>query len=280
MKCAWDAYLRLIPVWMRQSVDRQGRETLQELRLRLNSPPVLITAEGRQELGRQVTLEDIQFSINMASKYSPWTAQSIASGYITAAGGHRMGICGAAVRDRNMMTGIRSPTSLCIRVARDFHGIAREATGLLESILIIGKPGSGKTTLLRDLIRTKSHHHCVAVVDEREEIFPRVHHELFFDAGKNTDILSSCGKNWGIEAVLRSMTPDIIAVDEITAIEDCDALIHAGWCGVKLLATAHATSTKDLISRPVYRPIVDSGLFDKIIVLHGDKSWHSERIRE
>lgn len=278
MKCAWQAYLNLLPIWMREDVDKLGRQQLLELRLRLNSQPVLVLACGTRTLCRHITQEDIQFCINMASKYSPWAAQSLAKGYITAAGGHRLGICGTTVVDNGVMTGIRAPTSLSIRVARDFIGIAEKAASLNGSILIIGKPGGGKTTLLRDLIRIKGNQYCVAVVDEREELFPQVNHSIFFTTGLNTDILSGCPKYQGIEAVLRSMTPDIIAVDEITAEEDCTALIRAGWCGVKLLATAHAANRHDLYNRPVYRSIVECQLFDTLIVLHADKSWHSERM--
>ena len=180
------------------------------------------------------------------------------------------------------MTGIQRLTSLCMRVARDFPGIADRAADYNGSVLIIGKPGSGKTTLLRDLIRQRSNRDgcCVAVVDERQEIFPQTHNQLCFPAGRHTDILSGCSKTHGIEAVLRNMGPETIAVDEITAHEDCQALLHAGWCGVKLLATAHAGSREDLYNRPIYRPIVEGRLFDTLLIIHADKSWRAERIKQ
>lgn len=79
--------------------------------------------------------------------------------------------------------------------------------------------------------------------------------------------------------VLRTMGPKCIAVDEITAAEDCQALIRAGWCGVELLATAHAANLQDLNRRPVYRPLTESGLFEQVIILSRDKSWHMERMK-
>ncbi len=176
------------------------------------------------------------------------------------------------------MTGISQPTSLCIRVARDFEDISLTAAHVQDSILIIGPPGSGKTTLLRDLIRSKSENEHIAVVDEREELFPLYKGQACFFPGKRTNILSRCPKSHGVEAVLRSMNPHWIAVDEITAPTDCEALLHAGWCGVKLLATAHAGSILDLKSRPVYRPLVDAKLFSTVIILRKDKSWTMERI--
>ena len=77
----------------------------------------------------------------------------------------------------------------------------------------------------------------------------------------------------GIEMVLRSMGPDVIAVDEISTIEDCNALLRSGWCGVKLLASAHALDKSDLETRPVYRPIVETGLFDTLVVLNKQKKF-------
>lgn len=280
MRCAWQAYISLLPIWMREAVDKQGRDSLQELRLRIGIPPELVTENGSIWLGQAAKKEDLSFCVNAASRYSPWTAATISQGFITAPGGHRVGLCGTATVVNGNMTGISTVTSLCIRVARDFPGIAEKAADCNGSILIIGSPGSGKTTLLRDLIRLKSEHGTgsVAVVDERGELFPTAQDKPCFAAGRRTDVLTGCCKQAGIEAVLRCMGPEIIAADEITAQEDCQALIHAGWCGVKLLATAHAKDKTDLYARPVYRPLITSGLFETLMVLQPDKSWKMERM--
>ena len=74
------------------------------------------------------------------------------------------------------------------------------------------------------------------------------------------------------------MSPQIIAVDEITSASDCEALLQAGWCGVKLLATAHAASREELFTRPVYKPIIEMKLFDSLIIMRNDKTWYSERM--
>ena len=280
MVCAWQSFLNILPLWMRQSVDMLGKEYLLELRLRLNSYPELKMKDKTKYLNRLTTAEDMHFCINAASRYSPWVANTATDGYITAPGGHRIGLCGNLSGDTGSLTGMHGVTSLCLRVARDFPGIAKGIAENSESILIIGKPGSGKTTLLRDLIRQRSNldNESIAVVDEREELFPRVNNNFCFSTGKNTDVLSACPKSKGIDTVLRTMGPGTIAIDEITAREDCDALLHAGWCGVNILATAHAGSRDDLMRRPVYRPIVESNLFDTLLVLRGDKSWYSERL--
>jgi len=116
------------------------------------------------------------------------------------------------------------------------------------------------------------------VVDEREEIFPMFRGQACFPTGCKTDILSGCPKPAGLEAVLRSMSPEWIAVDEITAKEDTEALLHAGWCGVSLLATAHAGSVIDLKTRPIYQLLIQYRLFENVLILQRDKSWRTERI--
>ena len=280
MICAWKELLSILPEWMRGPVDKQGKVELQELRLRLGKPPELVMGNEWRRLNRVITSDDLKFCINTASRYSPWASESISQGYITAAGGHRIGLCGEAVVDGNGVRGIKNPTSLCIRVAKDFPGIAASLSDQMRSILIVGSPGSGKTTLLRDLIRQLSNSETgsVSVVDERGELFPQCGGKACFDTGHRTDVFSGCSKAQGIEMVLRTMGPSTIAVDEITAECDCDALIRAGWCGVRLIATAHAADIKDLRSRPVYQKLWRSGLFECVLVLRKDKSWSLERM--
>lgn len=275
MLCAWQEFLNVVPPRMRWEVDRLGKTGLQELRLRRGHPPELVFQNGSNWLEGNITGEDLSFVVNTASQYSPWASTTAAHGYLTAPGGHRIGLCGEAVLQEGQANGLRRVDSVCMRVARDFPGISGGLT-LTGSVLIIGSPGAGKTTLLRDLIRRRSDAgtRSIAVVDERGELFP----SNIFQPGKRTDILTGCFKPQGIEMVLRTMGPGTIAVDEITADTDCEALLHAGWCGVGLLATAHAASRTDLETRPVYRKIIDHKLFDMLVILQQDKSWKMERM--
>lgn len=243
-------------------------EDVTELRLRLGRPPRLITMGGFRDLPDTIDETDLNYIINAASRYSPWNAETLRDGYLTAPGGHRIGVCGEGSGE-----GFRRITSLCIRIARDVHGIAK---GLPTdgSLLLLGPPGSGKTTLLRDLIREVSREYTVSVVDERRELFPEG-----FQTGDNTDVLLGIPKPRGIDMVLRSMGPQVIAMDEITSEANCAALVRAAWCGVRLLATAHASSVSDLFARTVYRPLTDTGLFSKAVVLDMHRNWHIEEVR-
>jgi len=274
MICAWKELLDIIPARFVQDVDTIGRDALTELRLRFGSPAELVMGTRSVRIGSRILREDLECCVNFASRYSPWAAITAAKGYLTAPGGHRIGICGEAVVKEDKTAGIRTATSLCIRVARDFPGIAARAAGIGGNILVIGPPGSGKTTLLRDLIRQISDSGFpVTAVDERSELFP-----AGFEQGRRTDVLTGCSKAQGLDMALRTMGPSYIAVDEITADTDCQALLQCSWCGVHLLASAHASSLNDLRSRPIYKPLWDARVFENILALRRDKTWYTERM--
>lgn len=275
MNCAWESLLTLLPHRMRQEVDRLGRETLEEIRFRTGKPVELILTGRSMFLAQIASEEDLKFVVNTASRYSPWAAATVAQGYLTASGGHRIGLCGECVIQNGSATGIRAVHSLCVRVARAFTGLSARApkTG---SLLILGPPGCGKTTLLRDVIRTRSERgQIIAVVDERGEIFPN---GAGFSSGPRTDVITGCSKRQGLYMTVKTMRPHCVAVDEITSEEDCQTLMDAGWCGIDLLATAHARDVEDLYKRRIYQSLVRSGLFQTALVLRQDKIYHVERI--
>lgn len=273
MTCAWDELLRILPQRVRTEAMRY-EGTLQEIRMRRGRPPEYVTAGGFSEGKGAVTADELVFCVNAASRYSPWTAETLSQGYITAPGGHRIGVCGEAVVKDGVFAGVRGADFLCIRVARDYEGIAECIPLAGQALLILGAPGWGKTTLLRDLARRIARDKTVAVVDERRELFPPG-----FSSGKRMDILSGCPKQQGIEIVLKTMSPEYIAVDEITSEADCGALIAAFGCGVRLLATAHASSMDDFCRRTINAPLLKSNLFDSFLILHRDKSFHMEEYR-
>lgn len=273
MDASWQAFLEVLPMWMRGDVDRLGRKDLRQLRLRMGDRPILELGDRVWRLERVTEGRDLDFCVNAASNYSPWSVDSAREGFLTIPGGHRLGLCGQTIVKEDCVTGFRKVSSLCLRVARDLKNVAPKDCASLGSVLILGAPGWGKTTLLRDLCRNLSVLSAVAVVDSRRELFPEG-----FDSGGGMDILSGCDKEIGMEMVLRTMAPDYIAIDEVTAQADAQALIRAGGCGVRLLATAHAASLEDLRQRTCYRPLLEGGMFQTVLLLHKDKSYRRERM--
>lgn len=284
MICHWRALLDLLPPWLREPVDAGGQDKqVREIRLRLGQMPQLRTAGGEWYPScRRLEREDLHYIVNVASRYSAYAATSVAEGYLTAPGGHRIGLCGSAVLHQGTVTGLKDLRSVCIRVARDFPGLAAGLERQLGtgSVLLIGPPGSGKTTLLRDLIRQVSQGlgQQVCVVDQRGELFPVTSAGYQFSTGDRTDVLTGAGKREGFEMVLRAMGPDWIAVDEITALEDCQAMEVCGYCGVRILATAHAGGLQELNGRPVYRRLLETGLFTTAVCLRKDQTFTVERL--
>lgn len=271
MEVCWKELIEILPAAMRSEVDKLKKEGLLELRLRIGQMPQAHCLSGFHSFGKAVNAEELKSVVNLSTHFSPWTSATSSQGYITAPGGHRIGICGEAICLNDRITGFRSIDSLCIRVCRDVPGAADSLDRLQGNILIIGAPGWGKTTLLRDLCRWVSRQKCVAVVDERQELFPQG-----FQRGEKMDVLLGCGKQQGMEMVLRSMGPEYIAVDEITGRDDCAGILRCIGCGVRLLATAHASSMDDFRRRPLYQELIEAKVFDWTVVMNSNRQYHVE----
>lgn len=273
MSCAWKELLSILPDRLRRDVDQLGRDKLSELRLRTGQTAELVLADRVCYAGARVTACELEHLVYAVTQYSPWAASTAAKGYLSAPGGHRIGMCGEVIMKDGQVTGIRSISSLCIRIARDIPGVAYSAGTVRESTVVLGAPGWGKTTLLRDLSRTVAKDRTVCVIDDRGELFPQD-----IRRGYRMDVLTGAPKEEGIQIALRCMGPEFIAVDEITAAEDARSVLQAHGSGVKLLATAHAGSLEDLRRRPVYRDLLSNGVFSYALILHSDKSYTRERI--
>ena len=139
----------------------------------------------------------------------------------------------------------------------------------------MGSPGNGKTTLLRDIIRQLSDkkYQRIGLADERGEISAAVHGMPQLQVGIRTDVLVNVPKSEAAMMLLRTMHPQWIAMDEVTAPADLDVMEHISYCGVFILATAHASSMEDLKRRPLYRRLMQMDIFKSIVQLKEDKSY-------
>ena len=276
---------RLLPHSYRMALTRLSeaeRRGAEEIRLRQGRSASIVIGKNEHALPLDnhelVSEQTIQYVMNCATEYSVYAvANYIAEGYLTIRGGHRIGICGTAVMDQGNIVTIRDISSLSIRIAKQVLKVGGELAAHLNdtdgSALLVGPPGSGKTTFLRDTVRLLSdlYDRRVCIIDERSEIAAVQRGVPQLQVGRRTDVFSGCPKATGIELCLRTMNPQWIAVDEITSERDVQAIAQASYCGVRLLATAHAATLDEFRARPVYQSLLSLGFFRTLYLLDADR---------
>ncbi len=261
----------------------------EELRLRAGQAPAVVIGDREVTILPEhiVSAAELQLSLEIATRASVHTySDSIKMGFVTSEGGCRMGLCGTAVTEGEEISSLRRLSSICIRIPREKRGCGDEvfnkiADNSFRSTLILSPPGAGKTTLLRELVRLLSESgKRISLIDERSEIAGIFDGKPCFEVGRRTDVLTGAPKTQGIYLVLRSMSPQIIAFDEITAPNDVLAAEMAANCGVELLATAHAASVRDLSERPLYRQLLERRIFSKAVTITNTKGRRSYAVEE
>ncbi|MCD8116705.1 MAG: stage III sporulation protein AB [Oscillospiraceae bacterium] len=254
----------------------EERAVCEELRLR-RSRPAAALLRGREYVlsGPPVEEDDLRAVLESATRASLHAAgPQLAEGFIAAPGGVRVGVCGVGVMGVGGLEGLRSFSSLSLRVPRAVPGCARDIweplnQGGFRSTLIVSPPGGGKTTLLRELIRClSSQGFRVAVADERGEIGAAQSGRPQFDIGPCTDVLTGVPKARAVGMLVRAMNPQIVAMDEITDEADVRALRGGPGCGVRLLATVHGERDRGVAA--ACRELLTEGAFQRMV-------WIEER---
>lgn len=268
-------------------IDGNLKEQAEEFRLRSGQRMTVLLPSGEVEIASEspVRHEELNAVLELATGGSVHSAaDSIKNGFITVSGGHRIGLCGTGVLKNKELTFIKDISSVSVRIAKEFPGIAEKLApdlvigGVFQNTLIVSPPGYGKTTMLRDLIRILSVNFRIAVADERGEIAAKYRGVPQFDVGKQTDVMEGVNKAGAMMLMLRSMSPQILAVDEITAQEDVHAIEYASNCGVGLLATAHGEDVESLFKRNLYRKLMEQEIFKYAVVLERNGREHTYRI--
>ena len=270
-----------------ENILREGG-ALQEIRMRIGQPlTVMIDGEEQilplKERAHIVTKEEIKETIEYMSRYSLYAYENeLRQGFLTLEGGHRVGVAGKVIVDRGKVKNIQYISSLNIRIAHEVIGCADELIPYITKnkkvchTLIISPPRCGKTTLLRDLIRQISDGNeyvkgcSVGVVDERSEIGGCYMGIVQNNLGMRTDVLDCCPKAEGMIMLIRSMSPQVVAVDEIGTAEDIHAIEYAMQCGCKLIASVHGMDMEEAARKPVLGEMIRRKMFERYIVLGND----------
>ena len=107
----------------------------------------------------------------------------------------------------------------------------------------------------------------IGLVDERSEIAGCYQGIPQNDIGLRTDVLDACPKADGIMMLIRSMSPQIIATDEIGKKEDINAIEEALNAGIRLITTVHGKDVQEISRRPILNQLVSQNIFDRYIIM-------------
>lgn len=269
-----------------------------EIRLRLGAPVVMRGLSKNIFLGLNgettnikdaivCERDDIEYSFRAVCDNSVHSYEKeISQGFITVAGGHRVGICGTAVYSDDKIKTLKNISSMNFRIAHEITGCSEEIYNQifnngLHGVLISGAPLSGKTTFLRDLCRILSEKYRVSVVDERSEIAAVYMGEPQNKTGPFSDILDGYSKRDGIETAVRVMSPDVIICDEIGSENDITALSDTLNSGVKILASVHAKNETELLKRKKIMKLIQTGAFEYIVFLENEgRTSHTVKVED
>lgn len=241
-----------------------------------------------------VTSQDMSDMLVFISRYSLFAfEEEVRGGFMTLEGGHRVGLSGQAVFHGSRLQTIRNISYLNIRISHEKKGCAKKLLPYLYrhpnsrqsgiyNTLLISPPGRGKTTLLRDMIRllsdgTNEHKGLkISIVDERSEIAACYRGVPQNDVGMRTDVLDACPKSSGMMLMIRTMSPQVVAVDELGSKEDVQAVAYAVHCGCSILGSVHAQDLEEVLQKPALQEFFTERYFERYLVI--GQSKNRERI--
>src|SRR5690625_1978679 len=291
--------MRLFPIEVKQKVKStisHQWNTLQEIRLRLNQPIELIFDQHVEWIrDSRPTRQDYIFILNQLSEFSLYRMEDeLREGYMTIQGGHRVGLAGEVNTVDGKLKQLQHITFFNIRIAKEKIDLAKPYVSYLYddnrylNTLVIGAPQTGKTTFIRDIARLISEGSNfifpkkVSIIDERSEIAASTNGIPQHNIGRRTDVMDACPKVAGMMMMIRSMSPEVLIVDEIGKKEDVQAVLEAVLAGVTVICTVHGSTLDELRKRPSISKLLNQAIFQRIILLKRDemRHFHLEIINE
>ncbi|MCP3025717.1 stage III sporulation protein AA [Halobacillus sp. A5] len=256
-------------------------DVIQEVRLRVGKPIEIIDSNGVKSItNTDISLKDLSFVLNQVSQFSVYKfKEELREGYITIEGGHRIGLAGKANMQRNELDTLRNITFMNIRVAHAHIDSSKHILPYLfqeerwMNTLIIGPPHSGKTTVLRNISKWIGSNNSlrkaskVGIVDERSELAACLDGIPQMDVGARTDVMDSCPKAVGMMMMIRSMSPEVLIVDEIGGGEDAAAVKEAVHTGVQVICSVHGQNLSSVSKRRDVGHLIEEQVFDRFVLL-------------
>ncbi len=233
--------------------------------------------------------EDVNQVFRTICGYSVYShTEEIKRGFISLKGGHRVGVCGSGVYEKDNLSAIKDISSLNIRIAREIFGAADDIisnfSGNVYSTLIVGSPGSGKTTILRDITRrlangTTGRYNRVFVADERFEISASYDGIIQNNLGESVDVMCGIPKIDALKIGVRCFSPEVMIIDEIGSNYEAEMLTECFFSGAKIIATTHAKDEKDVMNKEFLSNLIKNRVFEKVVILkEGNQNGAIKRI--